>query len=352
MVGPVTHEAPLSLVTGGCGFMGRHLVSLLSARGDRVRILDLRDWPASSTMPLPANVELRLGSIQDKAVLARATAGVDRVFHLAANPNLWAADPNTFHAVNYEGTCRVIEAAAAAKVSRFVYTSTESILKNINAPRASQKALIDENVRHSVDDVPGPYCRSKFRAEEAAQAAADGGLPLMIVNPTMPIGPGDFLLTPPTKMILGFLNGTTPAYLDCDFNLVDARDAALGHVLAAEQGRVGERYILGHENLSLGHLLAELQRLTGLAMPRRRVPYWLAYISALVSEGIANMTKKPPLAPLTGVRLARSSMAFDCRKARTELNWQCRPLEQSLRDTVIDLHQRGLLRRNPVLSGW
>jgi dihydroflavonol-4-reductase len=329
--------------------MGRHLVSLLSARGDRVRVLDLRDWPQSASLPMPGNVELRQGSIRDRAVLTRAMAGVDRVFHLAANPNLWAADPNTFHEVNYEGTCRVLEAAAAADVARFVYTSTESILKNINAPRASQNALIDEKVRHSVDDVPGPYCRSKYRAEEAAKSAADGGLPLVIVNPTMPIGPGDFLLTPPTKMILGFLNGTTPAYLECDFNLVDARDAALGHLLAAEHGRVGERYILGHENLSLGRLLAEMEWLTGLSMPRRKVPYWLAYASAVVSEGIANLTKKPPLAPLTGVRLARSSMAFDCSKAQRELHWQCRPLEQSLRDTVLDLQQRGLLRRHPIL---
>ena len=124
----------------------------------------------------------------------------------------------------------------------------------------------------------------------------------------------------------------------------------IGHLLAAEHGRIGERYILGHENLSLGHLLAELQRLTGLSMPRHRVPYWLAYVSALVSEGMANITKKPPMAPLTGVRLARSSMAFDCSKARTELNWQCRPLEQSLRDTIADLQQRGLLRRDPGLA--
>jgi dihydroflavonol-4-reductase len=336
------------LVTGGCGFLGCHLVSLLSARGDRVRILDLRDWPASPAMPLPANVEMRLGSIRDRTAVARASAGVDRVFHLAANPNLWAANPNVFHEVNYEGTCRVIEAAAAANVSRFVYTSTESILKNINAPRKSMSAMIDENVRHSVEDVPGPYCRSKFRAEEAAQVAANHGMPLVIVNPTMPIGPGDFLLTPPIKMILGFLNGTTPAYLDCDFNLVDARDAALGHLLAAERGRIGQRYILGHENLNLVNLLHELERLTGLPMPRRRIPYWLAYLSALVCEGIANFTKKPPLAPLTGVRLARSSMAFDCRKARTELNWQCRPFVQSLQDTVADLQRRGLLQRNPV----
>ena len=337
------------LVTGGCGFIGRHLVSLLAARGDRVRVLDLADWPRGSEA-LPPNVEMRRGSILDKVALAAACGGVDTIFHLAANPNLWAPDPNTFHAVNYEGTMRVLEAAAASQVSRFVYTSTESILKNINALRASQDALIDERVDHGEDDVPGPYCRSKFRAERAARLAAEAGLPVVIVNPTMPIGPGDLTLTPPSKMILGFLNGTTPAYLACDFNLVDARDAALGHVLAAEHGTVGERYILGNENLSLGDLLSQLDDLTGLSMPKQRVPYWLAYVSALVSEGVANITKNPPLAPLTGVRLARSSMAFDCRKAQAELQWQCRPLRQSLLDTIQDLDRRGLLTRKPRLA--
>ncbi len=132
--------------------------------------------------------------------------------------------------------------------------------------------------------MPGPYCRSKFLAEQAAREAAAGGLPVVIVNPTMPIGPGDDLLTPPSKMILGFLNGETPAYLDCEFNLVDARDVAAGQILAADKGRVGERYILGNVNLSLGELLAELQRLTGLAMPRTRIPYALAIASALVER--------------------------------------------------------------------
>lgn len=337
-------------MTGGCGFIGRHLVSLLAARGDHVRVLDLAAWPALAD-PLPPQVEMRQGSIRDRAALNRACRGVETVFHLAANPNLWAPDPHTFHEVNYEGTLRVLEAAAEAKVARIVYTSTESILKNINAPRSSQAALIDERVDHGEEDVPGPYCLSKFRAERAALQAAQSGLPVVIVNPTMPIGPGDLTLTPPTKMILGFLNGTTPAYLACDFNLVDARDAALGHLLAAQYGRVGERYILGNENLSLAHLLDELARLSGLAMPKHRVPYWLAYVSALVSEGIANITKKPPMAPLTGVRLARSSMAFDCRKAQAELHWQCRPLAQSLIDTIADLDRRGLLTRHPTALG-
>jgi dihydroflavonol-4-reductase len=330
----------LNLVTGGCGFIGRHLMEQLVARGEDVRVFDLRPLARPGQ-----GVEQIVGSITDPAAVARAVDGCERVFHLAANPNLWAPDPKSFDAINHQGTRRVLEAAQKAGVERFVYTSTESILKSYRAPRQSARALIDETVVLTLDDMPGPYCRSKFLAEEAAREAARGGLPVVIVNPTMPIGPGDDLLTPPSKMILGFLNGETPAYLDCEFNLVDARDVAAGQILAAETGRVGERYILGNVNLSLGHLLAELQRLTGLSMPRTRIPYALALVSALVSEGISNMTKKPPVAPLTGVRLARTSMAFDCSKARTELGWSCRTLEQSLHDAVQWMSGRGLLRR-------
>lgn len=330
----------LNLVTGGCGFIGRHLVAQLVARGEAVRVLDLR--PLDSSLQ---GVEQVVGSITDPSTVTRAVDGCDRVFHLAANPNLWAPDPKSFDAVNHQGTRRVLEAAQKAGVQRFIYTSTESILKSYRAPRQSARALIDETVVLTLADMPGPYCRSKFLAEEAAREAARSGLPVVIVNPTMPIGPGDDLLTPPSKMILGFLNGETPAYLDCEFNLVDARDVAGGQILAAERGRVGERYILGNVNLSLGELLAELRRLTGLSMPRTRVPYGLALASAAVSEAISAMTKRPPVAPLTGVRLARTSMAFDCGKARDELGWSCRTLEQSLRDAIRWMSRRGLLRR-------
>ena len=333
--------ARTALVTGGCGFIGRHLTRLLAVRGYQVRVLDLQDWPEA-----PAGVEIRIGSILDPAALASALEGMQLVFHLAANPNLWAPDPRTFHAVNYEGTCRVLEAAAKAGVSRIVYTSTESILKNIRARDGSDAALIDENVELGLDDVWGAYCRSKYLAETAARGAAKSGLPVVIVNPTMPVGPGDGLLTPPTRMLLGFLNGATPAYLDCEFNLVDARDVALGHLLAAERGRFGERYILGGENLALGHVLELLREMTGLPIARCQVPYRLAYIVGVISEGLARLTKRPPLAPLTGVVLARSSMAFDSRKARRELGWVSRPLRQSLQDAVIDLQSRGLLRRD------
>lgn len=339
--GAMTHK---SLVTGGCGFMGRHLVEILRARGDAVRVLDLRQWPGDRDAA--GDVEVINGSITDPQIVKRAMDGVDRVFHLAANPNLWAPDPAQFHEVNYLGTCRMLEEAGRWPLQRFVYTSTESILKSARASRSSGRALIDETVRLQIEDMPGPCCRSKFRAEEAAHEAAAGGMPLVIVNPTMPLGPGDLLLTPPTKMLLGFVNGTTPAYLDCDFNLVDARDAAMGHLLAAERGRIGERYILGGDNLGLSDLLREVSRLTGLKMPTWKVPYGIAYLSALVSESIANITKKPPVAPLTGVRLARTSMAFDCSKAHRELAWGTRSLAQTLTDTLAWLRQAGLLTRD------
>ena len=330
----------LNLVTGGCGFIGRHLVEQLAARGERVRVLDLRPIPGQ-----PQGVEQVIGSITDPAAVARAMEGCERVFHLAANPNLWAPDPKSFDAVNHQGTRRVLEGARKAGVQRFVYTSTESILKSYRAPAQSSRALIDETVVLTLDDMPGPYCRSKFLAEEAAREAARDGLPVVIVNPTMPIGPGDDLLTPPSRMILGYLNGETPAYLDCEFNLVDARDVAAGQILAAERGRVGERYILGNVNLRLGMLLAKLQRMTGLSMPRTRIPYAVALVSALVCEGLSNVTRKPPVAPLNGVRLARTSMAFDCSKARSELGWSCRTLEQSLHEAIQWMSGQGLIRR-------
>lgn len=333
--------AQRTLVTGGCGFIGRHLVQALHARGDEVHILDLRAWEGK---PLDG-VTVTIGSVTDPAAVRQAMDGMDRLFHVAANPNLWAPDPRQFHEVNFVGTCRVLEEAARQSLRRIVYTSTESILKSVRGARKSQRSAIDETARLTLDDMPGPYCRSKFQAEEAAREAAASGLPVVIVNPTMPLGPGDRLLTPPTKMVLGFVNGKTPAYLNCEFNLVDARDAALGHLLAAERGRIGHRYILGGENVELRHLLQDLAFLTGRKMPSFKVPYGIALAASLVSEAIANLRKRPPVAPITGVRLARSSMAFNCAKARAELGWQARPLRQTLYDALIWLQEAGLLTR-------
>lgn len=317
------------MVTGGCGFIGQHLVRLLRDRGETVRVLD-RD-----PIDLGEDVEVLRGSILDPDRVAQATKGVDRVFHLAANPNLWSARKSEFGRTNTEGTRIVLEAALRAEVERFVYTSTESILRGL-APRAEDdQSPSDERISASLSDMPGPYCRSKFLAEELAREAAEAGLPVVIVNPTLPIGPGDRLLTPPSRMLLGYLSGEFPAYLDSAFNMIDVRDAAQGHILAAEQGRIGERYILGGENLRLSELLAILSELTGRPMPRWRVPYWLAYASACLEEAFCTfVTKRPPTAPLTGVRLARAPMTFDNTKAVRDLGLTARPIRHSLHDAI------------------
>lgn len=319
----------LNLITGGGGFIGRHVARLLSERVEAVRVLDIAGVRHRSP-----SIECIAGSILDASTLRRACSGVDRVFHLAANPNLWDRDARTFQRTNHLSTCRVLEAAARANVQRLVHTSTESILKSCR--RAA--GVADETVSLELADMPGPYCRSKFLAEREALAAARGGLPVVIVNPTMPVGPGDRHLTPPSRMLLGFLNGATPAYLDCAFNLVDVRDAALGHLQAADHGRVGERYILGGENIQLSALLRLLAEVTHLPMPRWRVPYGVAMAVALVNEGVAALIQRPPVAPLTGVRL-------DCSKAVEKLGFHQTPLRNSLIDAILDFAARGLLRR-------
>ncbi|MEL6902288.1 MAG: SDR family oxidoreductase [Cyanobacteria bacterium J06606_4] len=255
-------------------------------------------------------------------------------------------------------------------MQRVVHTSTESILKtdrkretrsiengtgqkheeqNIGQAKGgtlSEEALIDESVQLSFEDMVGAYCQGKYLAEQEAFSAAERGLPVVIVNPTIPIGPGDHRLTPPSRMILGFLNGDYPAFLNSSLNMVDARDVAIGHLLAAEKGRAGERYLLGNTNLQLKVLLQILNEITGLPMPRRQVPYWLAYAVSVVQEFIADhVTHKPPQAPLTGVRLAGSPMSFSSEKARRELGFVGRPVELSLRQAVDWYRERGLLTR-------
>ncbi|MEB3233398.1 MAG: NAD-dependent epimerase/dehydratase family protein [Leptolyngbyaceae bacterium] len=328
------------LVTGGLGFIGHHLVNLLLERGDRVRILDL----ASPIQPIPG-VEYVTGSITVRETVEEAMQGVDWVFHLAANAGLWSPNKQEFITVNQTGTRHVMRAAIATGVEKVVHCSTESILKSVRrSPQTTDTT--DESVRLTLDDMAGAYCRGKFVAEQEAFAAADQGLPVVIVNPTVPIGPGDRRITPPTRMMLGFLNGTYPAYLNSTLNLIDARDVALGHILAAEKGTVGDRYILGHVNLQLGELLQHLERLSQWPMPKRQIPYWLAYSVSVVQEFMADyVTKQPPTAPLTGVKLARSPLSFNTTKARTELGLTCRSLDDSLRDAIGDYQNRGLLTR-------
>ncbi|MDP6804835.1 MAG: NAD-dependent dehydratase, partial [Rhodospirillales bacterium] len=206
--------------------------------------------------------------------------------------------------------------------------------------------LADAEPGLTIENVPGPYCRSKFLAEQKALEAAKRGLPVVVVNPTLPVGPGDRFLTPPTRMLVLFLNGDTPAYLDFDFNMIDVRVAALGHILAAERGRIGERYILGGENLRLATLLDMLEELSGLPMPQFRIPYWIAFAFAGVSELVADrVTHRYPAAPVNGVRLARTPTVFDSSKAASKLGLPIHGIHQALADAIAWLADNGHLKR-------
>ena len=329
-----------NLVTGGAGFIGTHLVRLLRERGESVRVLDLKA-PAERI----DGVDYRQGSITDPDAVAAAVAGCERVFHLAALSGLWGPDKPAFLSVNRDGTRNVLDATRDAGVETVVHTSTESILIATGRGRGRKPQRVDEHTQLELEDMAGAYCRGKYLAEQEAQRAAAAGQRVIVVNPTVPAGPGDHWLTPPTRMMLGFLNGDYPAYLDSDINLADARDVALGHLLAAECGEPGQRYILGAHNLRLGELLGWLHAVSGRAMPRRRIPYWLAWAVGVCGEVIADhITHKPPAAPLTGVRLAGIPVRFDNQRTRQALGWEPRPLQETLSEAVADYRRRELLQ--------
>ncbi len=321
----------ITLVTGGWGFIGHHVVAELLARHHHVRVLDLND-PHPSLAQID-QVETIKGSITDRECVRTALAGVSYVFHLAAKAHLWERHPQIFDHVNHIGTRILLEEALAAGVQRVIHTSTEAVLKSYRWSRPP--SIIDESIDLQLEDMAGPYCRSKFLAEQEARAFVQRGLPVVIVNPTLPIGPGDYQQTPPTRMLLGFLNQRYPAYLESYFNIIDVRDLARGHILAAERGQVGERYILGHSHITLTELLKVLEQITQIQMPRFQIPYRLAWTLSLLQEGLmTKITHQSPTAPLTGVRLARISSRLRVTKAIYDLGLTCRELVPSLQDAL------------------
>ncbi len=323
----------MDIVIGGSGLIGHHLVKELMHHGRDVRVFDLHPFPKDEKITPSETI---LGNILDSRALYNAVRGCERVFHLAANPYLWDQNPEVFNQVNYQGTKNVIEAARQAHVQRLVYTSTESIL----APRR-YKGLITEETRASLDDMIGPYCRAKFLAEQSVFQLAKEGFPAIVVSPTMPIGPGDWNLTPPGRMISRFLQGKIPGYIDCTLNFVDVRDAALGHYLAAEKGEPGRRYILSGHNLTLNELFSLLSQASGRPAPRLKVPYFVALIGSYIEEWTCKLTGKIPKSSVTGVKLCRRSLAFNGSKTWQLLGHTPRPIEESIRDAVR-WHQKRL----------
>ena len=295
-----------------------------------MRVLDL-DVGA----PLPEGAERVVGSAADRETLRRAMAGAKRVFHAAGNPRLWARRHADFLAANLHTTEAVLDEAARAGVARIVFVSTAAI--HFAPPRGGAAP--------GLADMPGGYTRSKFLAERAALDAAANGLPVTIVNPCLPMGAGDRNLTPPTRMLLDFVNGATPAFLDFELRIVDVGDLAEACVRAAERGAPGERYFLGGPPLRLSELLAMAERITGLAMPRRRVPYALAFAAAACSELAARIAGREPRAPLEGVRLARRPSAPGALRTAADLGLALRPVEETLAEALAWLADEGLAKR-------
>jgi dihydroflavonol-4-reductase len=315
-----------TLVTGGSGFIGQHLVAALRNQGRRVRILDIRP-PAS----VEAGVHYVQGSILDPAVVREALDDVEDVYHLAALPGMWMPNKDDFYAVNCCGTEVVIAAARERGVSRFLHCSTESIFFGAS----NHAAILSEEVCTTPDEMPGAYTRSKLLAEQLALRAATSGFPVVIANPTMPIGRHAGNFTPPTAMVRHFLSRRTQIYFDFVLNLVDVRDVAAGLLLAMERGQVGGRYILGGEDISLRKLLDVLGWITGRDARRIQIPAGIAHVAAAAMEFFADyVTHRSPSATVEGVLIASRSKPLSIEKSQRELGYVPRPIEPALRDTV------------------
>lgn len=316
----------MNLVIGGSGFIGSHLVQELVLRQEQVRVLD-RD-------PFPADIEYRpdemvQGDILTPGDLLSSMEGCTTVYHLAGTPQLWSRDVTVFDRLNRQGTENVIQAARQADIKRLVFTSTESIL----APTHGNEP-VTEKARPRLEDMLGPYCRSKFLAEQAVFKAAAEGLNAVVVCPTLPIGPGDRNLTPPGQMVTDFLRGKIPGYLDCMLNFADVRDMAVWHRLAAKHGEPGRRYILSGYNLSIYDFFQHLSRESGRPCPKLKVPYSVALAWSYVEHCFGLITGRKPKSSITGVKLCKRSLAFDGAWTWKNLGHQPRPLEESIRDTV------------------
>jgi dihydroflavonol-4-reductase len=331
----------ISLVTGASGFLGSHLARLLVQRGERVRVLVRPRSDTRALAELP--VERVRGDLTDPSSLLAAVQGVRVVFHVAADYRLWARNPHEIYQSNVEGTRRMLEAARHAGVQRFVYTSS---VATVAVPRGED--LPDERTEARLEEMIGHYKRSKYLAEQEVFAAVRRGLPAVVVNPTTPVGPGDWKPTPTGRIILDFLNGRMPAYVETGLNLVPVESVALGHCLAAERGRIGERYILGGRNLSLKEIFDMLSSISGRPGPRIRLPLALVLVAGYADDFASRLLGREPRIPLEGVRMARHKMFVRCSRAEVELGLRAGSIEAALERAVRWYTENNYLTRTPV----
>jgi dihydroflavonol-4-reductase len=334
---PGVTEGETTLLTGATGFVGSAVARALIARGHRLRLLVRRNSDRRNLTGLDA--ELVEGDLTDAGSVARAVDGCRFVLHVAADYRLWVPDAARMLAANVEGTRTVMRAAMAAGVERVVYCSSVAALGlNADGSPANEAMPVAEA------DMIGAYKRSKFLAERAVLELVADGLPAVIVNPAGPVGPRDIKPTPTGKMILDAARGRIPAFVDTGLNVVHVDDVAEGHVLALERGTVGERYILGSENLMLGELLALVAQSVGRRPPTIRLPMGLVWPIAVVAEGIAKVTGIEPMVTRDHAKMARKRMFFSSAKAAAELGYVPRPARVAIADAVAWFRQVGMLR--------
>ncbi|MCH6579795.1 MAG: NAD-dependent epimerase/dehydratase family protein [Nitrospinae bacterium] len=326
-----------TLVTGTTGFLGAALLRELIADGRDVRVLVRPDADRSNIEGLDA--EVVTGDLRDRDSLAAALQGCEVLYHAAAYYSLWSRDKRTMYDINVQGTRNILEAAMTGNVRKVVYTSTVGCIGLWPDGRpADEQTPLDPAI------LCNDYKLSKYQAEQAALEFAGRGLPVVVVNPSAPVGPRDIKPTPTGKLILDFINGKMPAYLDTGLNLIDVRDCARGHLLAEQKGTVGERYILGNRNLSLHEILLALEKITGIPAPRIKMPYWVAYAAGWICETVSDViTHQPPAVPLGGVKMAKHKMYFDPSKAVRELGLPQNSVVGALEDAVQWMKEHGMV---------
>src|ERR1700685_2662683 len=317
-----------AFVTGATGFVGSHVARVLAEQGADLRLLLRSSSDPRNIQGL--NADRVIGDLRDPASIEKAMSGCDVVFHVAADYRLWVRDPEQMYRANVEGTRAILEAARKNHVRRVVYTSSVATMGF-----TSNGHPADENSPVSLDGMIGHYKRSKFMAEEVALAAGRGGMDVVVVNPSTPVGEQDIKPTPTGRIVVDFLKKKFPAYVDTGLNLVDVRECARGHVAALEKGKSGERYILGGENLTLKKILDKLGAISGLPSPTVKLPYFVAYIAGAVDEAISGrLLGREPRATVETVRMGKKKMWASSDKAERELGWKIIPADDALRRAV------------------
>jgi dihydroflavonol-4-reductase len=329
-----------TLVTGAAGFLGSHVARQLVARGEDVRVLVRAS--SSNRAISDLSLEYVTGDLRDQSSLARAMSGVQRVFHVAADYRLWCKNPQDIYDSNVGGTKNLLAAGRHAGVEKLIYTSTVATIA------VDRPALPNEFTDAKVDEMVGHYKRSKWMAEQEVLQAAKDGLPVVVAMPTTPVGPWDWKPTPTGKIVVDFLNGKMPGYVETGLNFVGVEDCAAGHLLLAEKGKIGERYLLGGENLTLKQVLDSLAQLTGLPAPNFKIPHGLALGVAYAETAFSRLIGREPQIPVEGVKIAQHLMFVDCTRAQKELGFRAEPVAAAFERAVRWYEKNGYVSQRRI----